>query len=281
MLIFHRNIAGVLNYRKVFFPRRDQVLAITQTIRRNDVIRIFGLYSELELDHLVTGKKALTATIDLTQGSDVIWSGMKKKSCRYEISRAEKMKADITIEISSERACRDFLGVYNTFAQTKGPVPTVETSHFNEYGDSKEVLVLYYLNEPLCCHLLLRDREAGIVKLLYSGSRRLESTAYHSTCGALNRYLHWFEMQKYYAEGFNTYDFGGIRYAEHPTARFKLSFGAVIRPEYYYLLAGSRLLGSVGNFIYRRCFKSAIFANEIAEASPLTGAQSVNDTIKC
>lgn len=279
MLIFQRNIAGLLNYRKVFFPNRDQGLFITEALLRNDVVRMFGLYTELEVEHLVTQRKALTACIDLTRGSEAIWSSMKKKSCRYEINRAEKMLDCVEIESNSERARRDFLCLYNSFAQAKGPVPTLGVRHFNEYGDAKEVSVLYHLKQPLCCHLLLRDKEAGIVKLLYSGSRRLESTAYQSTCGALNRYLHWFEIQKYCEEGFATYDFGGIRYADHPTARFKLSFGAVIRPEYYYLLAGSRLLGNVGNFIYQKCFRSAIIANEIDEDSVLNGAQGVSDGI--
>ncbi len=265
MLTFQRNIGGLLNYRKVFFPTPDQAFAITKALMRNDVVRIFGLYSELDIKHLVTHKKSLTACIDLTMGPEAIWSGMKKKSCRYEIHRAEKMLTEVQIEVNSARARRDFLVVYNTFAEAKGPVPRLSAQQFLEYREVADAYVLYHGDQPVCCHLLLRDREAGIVKLLYSGSRRLESTEYQSICGALNRYLHWFEIQKYSGDKFNIYDFGGIRYENHPTARFKLSFGASITSEHYYLLAGSHLLGALGNFVYQKCFRSAILANDIAE----------------
>ena len=83
--------------------------------------------------------------------------------------------------------------------------------------------MLYLDTQPLCSHVLLRDPETSIVRLLYSGSRRLESPERSAACGMLSRDLRWHEMQRYYAQGFLTSDFGGLGRPES-ISRFKLSF---------------------------------------------------------
>jgi lipid II:glycine glycyltransferase (peptidoglycan interpeptide bridge formation enzyme) len=61
-------------------------------------------------------------------------------------------------------------------------------------------------------------------------------------CGALNRYLHWHEMQNYKACGIEWYDFGGIGHqAPHQTKfnQFRLSFGGTIVSGHHYTFAGA------------------------------------------
>lgn len=256
MLAFECEIAGLFRYRKIYFASRESALEISRSVRPNEVVRLFGVFSDLGRPrHLIAHQQMLTTWVDLSAGPEQVLNGMKKKSCRYEIRRAEKMLDRVKIEINSPRALRDFLPLYNTFAVTKGPVPKLSPERFEEYVANGEALVLYLDEQPLCCHLLLCDREAGIARLFYSGGRRLESQEDANACGALNRYLHWHEMRRYHAQGFHTYDFGGIRNLTHPTARFKLSFGGVAVTEHYYLFGGMPWLTTLGNLVYGRFFK--------------------------
>lgn len=260
MLTIERRIGGVLRYRKVWFPSQDGALEISQSLRSNDVVRIFGASPEIApLPRLVKHRQLKTAWVDLSAGPDAILDGMKRKSCRYEIRRAERMLNKIEIEITSERANRDFLALYNEFAKVKG-LPQFSRHWLEEYAAFGEIFVLYLNGESMCCHLLLQDQEAGIVRLLYSGSRRLQNSEDAAACGALNRYLHWYEMQRYHGQGFATFDFGGIRDPEDPISRFKLSFGGVIMTEHYYLLSGSQWIAGLGNFVYERILRRTVYA---------------------
>jgi hypothetical protein len=262
MVITERRVGGFLRYRKVWFPKREAALQISQSMRPNDVVRLFAASSDLgTLRGLVRHRQGLTAFLDLSGGPEAVLKGMKKKSCRYEIRRAEKMLDRVRIEINSSRACRDFLTLYNDFAKAKG-LPKLPASWFREYVTHGEALVLYLEEEPLCCHLLLCDPDGGTVRLVFSGSRRLETPGEAAACGALNRYLHWHEIQRYHAQGIVNFDFGGIRSSEDPISRFKLSFGAVVVPEHYYLLGGTLWVARLGNLIYERILRRRAFASK-------------------
>jgi len=182
--------------------------------------------------------------------------GMKKKSCLCMIRRAERMLDRVTIEIGSEKANRDFLIVYNDFTQAKG-LPELSARWIQENSAHCETLVLYLEGNPLCGHLVLLDPETGIVRPLYSGSRRLESPEQAAACGMLNRYLHWQEMQRYYAQGFETYDFGGLGQAS--IARFKLSFGGMVLIQHFYLLSGRQWIARLGKFVYEQILRRRTF----------------------
>lgn len=257
MVTLERRI-GLLRYRKVYFPNRDAVLQIGRSMRATDVVRVFAAPFSLEgLPNLVKSQRSLTTHIDLSVGPERILGAMKRKSCRYEIRRAETMLSAVEIETNSPRALRDFLPLYNSFAKAKGPVPTLSKDQFHEYAIYSDVFVLYHKQRPLCCHLFLRDLEVNAVRLLYSGSRRFDNVEDAARCGPLNRYLHWYEMQRYCAEGILIYDFGGMRSLTHSTAQFKLSFGGAVVSEYYSLLGGTPWLTKLGGRVYERFFKSA------------------------
>jgi hypothetical protein len=94
--------------------------------------------------------------------------------------------------------------------------------------------------EAICGHLNLLDKESGVSRMLWSASRRFEDHATARLAGILNVYLHWYEIEKYREEGFQTYDLGGIGGLDDNVGvnRFKLQFGGTIVREHNYLLAG-------------------------------------------
>jgi len=269
MVTIERRVAGLLHYRKMWFPGYEQALEITRSLGPTDVVRFFAAPGKLyALPNMVKHRELQTARIDLSAGPTRVLSGMKKKSCRYEIRRAEKMLDLVEIEINSARAHRDFLQIYNGFAEIKG-IPRLPSRWLREYSAHGETLVLYLKGKALCCHLLLCDPETRIVRLLHSGSLRLQTAEDAAACGALNRYLHWHEMQRYHAKGFLTFDFGGIRHVDDNFSRFKLSFGGVVMPEHYYLFSGSQWIARLGNLVYEKILRHrAIKAN--GDSGPIT-----------
>jgi hypothetical protein len=272
MVIIDRRLAGIFRYRKIWFATRDGALRIDRSLRSTDVVRFFAAPSNLVgLPHLITHRQLRTAWVDLSTGLGQVMNGMKRKSCRYEIQRAEKMLDRVEIQINSPRAKRDFLTVYNEFAKAKN-LPAFRTPWIKEYSTHGEVLVLYLDGRALCCHLLLLDPSVATVRLLYSGSRRLETREVAAACGALNRYLHWYEMQRYHSQGFVTFDFGGIRDPGDAISRFKLSFGGAIVNENYLLVSGIRWITRLGNLAYESLRRQGTTPSKDATTVPLNNS---------
>jgi hypothetical protein len=258
MVKIERRVHRLLRDRNFWFPSPAQAMEISKSLRPNDVVRFFGVSPALDtVSHLVDHQKMRSLWIDLFAGPDAVLNGMKRKSCRYEIHRAEKMLGRVVIEIGSVKANHDFLAVYNDFACAKG-LPALSVDWIQEHSAHCETLVLYLAGEPLCSHLLLRDPQASIVRLLYSGSRRLKSPEHAAACGALNRYLHWHEMQHYYNQGFMTFDFGGVGQPESIT-RFKLSFGGTVLTQHFYLLSGMQWIARLGKLVSERILRRKTF----------------------
>jgi hypothetical protein len=258
MVTIERRVHRLLRYRKFWFPNRDQAREISRSLRPNDVVRFFAAPTDLApLPHLVEHYRMQTSRLDLSAGPEALLNGMKRKSCRYEIHRAEKMLHQTAIEIATERSNRDFLALYNEFTRAKG-LPPLHSGWIPQNAAYTETLVLYLDGKPLCAHLFLRDPQAQIVRLLYSCSRRLESSEDASACGSLNRYLHWYEMQRYHALGFAIFDFGGLGHPES-IARFKLSFGGSVLTEHYYLLSGVPSVAKLGKLLYEQILRRRTF----------------------
>jgi hypothetical protein len=262
MVTIERRMHGLLRHRSFWFPSRTQAMEISKSLRPDDVVRFFAVSPALDsLPHLVEQYRMHTVWIDLSAGPDAVFNGMKKKSCRCEIRRAEKMLGRVAIEIGSDKANHDFLTVYNDFTRAKG-LPQLHPRWIQENSAHCESFVLYLDGEALCSHLLLRDPETSIVRPLYSGSRRLESPEHAEACGALNRYLHWHEMQRYYAQGYMYFDFGGVSHLGESIARFKLSFGGTLLPQYFYLLSGLQWVARLGKFVNKRILRRNTFKPE-------------------
>jgi Acetyltransferase (GNAT) domain len=278
MVTIERSVHGILRYRKFWFPGRAEAAEISHSFRPNDVVRLFAVSPAIHsLSHLVEQYRMRTVCINLSAGLDAVLKGMKPTSCRYRIRRAEKMLDRVVIESSSEKANRDFLTVYNQFSRAKG-LPELSARWIHENSTHCETLVLYLDGEALCTHLLLRDPQASVVRLLYSGSRRLESPELADACGVLNRYLHWHEMQRYASQGFANYDFGGIGDTDDPITRFKLSFGGTVVPQYFYLLSGLPWVAKLGKLLYQKILRRRSFqpTADPSPENPPDDAQSQN-----
>lgn len=250
MVTIERQVGGLIRYRKVWYSDHEAALEIARSMYSNHLVRLFGAsVNPNTIPHLVSSRHMRTAWVDLTATSEGILNGMRKKSCRYEIRRAERMLGRVDIETGTTRSSQDFLTVYNDFAKVK-KLPAFRPSWLQEYAAHADIFVLYFEKRPLCCHLLLRDPDKRAARLLYSGSRRLQTAEDASACGPLNRYLHWHEMQHYKNSGYATFDFGGIRNPEDSITRFKLSFGGRVVTEQYCVLGGSVWLARLGNVLY-------------------------------
>jgi hypothetical protein len=259
MVTIERHVHGLLRYRKFWFPGRTAAAEISNSLRPNDVVRFFAVSPAFDsLSHLVEQYRMRTVCINLSAGPAAILAGMKPTSCRYRIRRAEKMLDRVVIETSSEKSNRDFLAVYNNFSRAKG-LPEITARWIQENSAHCDSLVLYLDGDALCTHLLLRDPQTSIVRLLYSGSRRLQSPEHAAACGTLNRYLHWHEMQRYAAQGFTTFDFGGIGDTDDPITRFKLSFGGAVLTQHFYLLSGLPWVAKLGKFLYQQILRRRTF----------------------
>jgi hypothetical protein len=207
-----------------------------------------------------------TTLIDLRAGLDEIRRRMSPKGCRYEIRRAEKMRDRMEVRRNTAECIADFLSVYNSFAGRKSAVSRVYSWSLTKLAPVSDVFVVYLDGRAMCGHVMLCDNKARRVRLMFSGSRRLENARDASLCAALNRYLHWHEIQTYYEQGMRCYDLGGIRYQNgndefSHASRFKLSFGGSIVPEYSYVFSGAPAIGRLVYGVYRkmrgRVFKPA------------------------
>src|SRR5215831_3970384 len=118
MVTIERRVHRFVRYRKFWFPSRSQAAEISESLRANDVARFFAVSPPLDNPpHLVERYLMPTLWIDLSAGPDAMLAGMKKKSCRNMIHRAEKMLDRVAIEVGSEQSDRDFLRVYNEFTR--------------------------------------------------------------------------------------------------------------------------------------------------------------------
>lgn len=268
MLIFERMIAGLIRYRRVFFPRDDQLVELVQHLQPFDLVRVFsaGMVCSSDLRPISHGK-GQTTFVDLSKGQEAIYGGMHA-NCRYKVRRAQKMLGRIEIVMNTEAARLEFLDLYNHFVRAKRRMPVLTPQRFNEFLPHADIFMLYYDGQPTCGRLVLRDVESRIALMLYSATRRLDEGADTITIGLLNRYLHWHEMNTYQAAGMEKYDFGGAGSANPSVTQFKMSFGGHLIPYQYGLYAGTaRMAWRFAHSLYTRwtgqIFDTSITGDEL------------------
>jgi|SRR5215469_8086205 len=109
MVTIEQRVRRLLHYRTSWFPSCAQAAEISESLRPDDVVRFFAVSPACHSPrHLVDYYKFDTLWISLSAGPEAVLNGVKRKSCRYEIRRAEKMLDRVAIEIGSEKANRDF-----------------------------------------------------------------------------------------------------------------------------------------------------------------------------
>jgi hypothetical protein len=253
MLILERQIARVIRYRRVFFPRNDQLVELVKHLRPFDIVRVFfAPAASLNGVRPIDGEERQTTFVDLSKGLDAIYDGMHT-SCRYKIRRAQKMSGRIDIVMNTEVARSDFLDLYNNFVRAKRGLRILTPRRLNEYLPQADIFMLYFDGQPTCGRLVLRDMDSRTALMMYSGTKRLDTGADTITIGLLNRYLHWHEMKTYHAAGIEKYDFGGAGSANPSITQFKRSFGGQMTTYHYALYAGTpRIAWQLAHALYTR-----------------------------
>ena len=265
MLILERRIARVIRYRRVFFPRNDQLVELVKHLRPFDVVRVFfAPAASLNGVRPIDTAERETTFVDLSKGLDAIYDGMHT-NCRYKIRRAHKMRGRIEIVMNTEVARSDFLNLYNNFVRAKRGLRNLTSRRLNEYLPQADVFMLYFDGQPACGRLVLRDMDSRTALLMYSGTRRLDEGVDTITIGLLNRYLHWHEMKTYHAAGMEKYDFGGAGSAHPSVTQFKRSFGGHMSTYHYALYAGTpRIAWELAHSLYTRWTEGPEILNSVS-----------------
>jgi hypothetical protein len=176
-------------------------------------------------------KPTWTLLFDLLRSKEELWSEMKRKSCRQDITKASRRQ---TVILRNEETERSFCLVNEHIARKgyRGPLSRREWEGLLAHGD---VFSLWVDNLPVATHALLVDGSGLRVRTVFGGEVDPGLPSLGGLVGSFNRALHWHEMNHYKQEGFRTYDFGGLVLDEtsplHPIDLFKRSFGGTPVPE--------------------------------------------------
>lgn len=234
--------------RMVFFPNLNEIQSLINGLAINAVVRIRQT-SVLIHDHPNIIKRGVfrTSCIDLTRDLDALYREMDPKSCRYEIRKAQRLEHRLRITCNELQTILDFFQLYNSFVRLKGHTHPISWRRLQEYLPVSDVWCIYLDDRVMCGHLLVRDTIVKRVRLIFS-ARRLQGAEDTTVTGALNRYLHWEELQRYKDKGIEIYDFGGIGDGSSSVAKFKLSFGGFRVQDNSYVFAGA--MGTIGYKAY-------------------------------
>lgn len=229
----------------VFFPSRHELEQLEQQTAANCILRVCQTAALLERTTKMVARNVFRTTcVNLTEELQDIFEQMDRKSCRYEIRRAEKMLDRVQFRRDKSVEARNgFLQLYNGFVSLKGYEGALSRTRLDQYLQVSDLWLLELDGELVCGHVVAPDENARRARLIFSATSRLRTAEDAKATGALNRYLHWQELQTYKADGLVSYDFGGIGDGTSSIARFKLSFGGTIAQENSYVFCG--ILGRV------------------------------------
>jgi len=168
-----------------------------------------------------------TLEIDLTQDIGFIYSNFSKQ-IRQQNTQA--IKEGFTYHFHED--FKGFEKFFNDFAAKKEIFFTSE----RRLKEMMPYLKLAYAkkdNEILAAHSFIFDGEVGIVRHFHSASRRLDEQYDAKIIGKANKFLTCQCIEYFKANGFTSFDFGGIRYPlpENTTNginNYKMLFGGVI-----------------------------------------------------
>lgn len=248
-----QRLFGVVRYRKVFFATAEGIRSLTARLRPNDIIRFqYEQGFRFDSPYLVQSSPVASIWIDLTQGTDAILKAMDRRTARY-LRAADKLRGRIEIRSNAD-VLKDYLEVYNAFAEAKAGVPKLSRRVLDRYRPVSDIFVLYLDGRAMCAHLTVKDKQAKRLYSMFGGNRRLESKEDADLCGKLERYLFWHEICLYQASGMELYSLGGIAHDDlrAPFNQFKLRFGGFVVTECSHTLSGAPELARLGVGIYRR-----------------------------
>ena len=246
MITLSKNLKGIIPYRIVLWPTDEALKKMAGRLPPTHCVRVEAATAELENARCVVDHHlSLTLTIDLRRPLDELFKELITNA-RIRVHKAEKLGDRVTIRRYTggpdpDNLIDDFVTLYNAFVNSKtGKSFPISSDLVRSYFPHADLILMDLDGKSICGHLNLVDREAGISRMGFSGSRRFDDQPTARLAGILNVYLHWYEIQKYREEGLRTYDFGGIGGVDDNVGvnRFKLQFGGTIVREHNYLLAG-------------------------------------------
>ncbi|MGD0291519.1 MAG: GNAT family N-acetyltransferase [Candidatus Binataceae bacterium] len=227
----------VFRYRVAYFPTQQLSEMLIHELATNELLRIRQTPAELDnSSNLLRRTVFKSIRINLSEDLSVLRRKMDE-TCRRWLRKAEKFHGEIEIRRNSPAATADFITLYNRFASRSKHSGPLSPGRLQRFAGMSDLLVLYSRSRPVCGHFWLRDEVASRVRLLFSASSRLEGKEDAILVGALNRYLHWHEIEFFKSEQFDTYDLGGFEAEEDledSLTRYKLSLGGSIVRENNY-----------------------------------------------
>ena len=246
MLTVSKKLKGIIPYRIVLWPTDQALKQMADRLPPIHCVRVEAANTELQNGRCVVDHHlSLTLRIDLRRKLDELFKELITNA-RIRVHKAEKLGDRVTIRRYAggpdpDNLVDDFVTLYNAFVNSKtGKSFPISSDLVKSYFPHADLILMDLDAKSICGHLNLVDRDAGISRLGFSGSRRFDDQPTARLAGILNVYLHWYEIQKYREEGLHTYDFGGIGGVDDNVGvnRFKLQFGGTIVREHNYLLAG-------------------------------------------
>lgn len=217
---------------------------------------IYNLIQSVEIKvpekHIIYKEKFYTTKINLEKELNEIYEAFEKKSTKYEINTAKKEINNISLKVNSDFT--EFINLSKKYYSNKYNINKDITRELEKYKSIGDLITIYYDGILISGIYLIKDYP-NRVRLLYAYSNYLESPDYRKKSNYLNRYIHWWAIQKYKTEGFMEYDLGGINLdvnsKTYGITKFKLSFGGQICEEYNYLIAKyAKLLKPIYNLKY-------------------------------
>jgi len=193
--------------------------------------------------HPVPGTKCKpfhTFLVDLTVSDNELLARLHKDTI-HKIKRArdnEKVVCE-TPDPSDPAVLDQFEEVYNRFAARKGllPVQREILDNLAEVGRLDLSLAKDAQGNPLVYHANYRAKERVSGTYSVSLYRELSDSSVRNAIGRANRYLTWYDLLRYKADGVKAFDFGGWYTGATDEAllkinEFKRGFGGQIVREY-------------------------------------------------
>jgi len=220
------------------------------------IFKIYNLIQSTEINvpvkYLIYKKTFYTIKINLKKELSEIYDSFDKKSTKYEINCAKKETNNISLKVNCDFS--EFANLSRKYYLQKYNISKDISKNLEKYKNFGDLITIYYNNTLISGIFVIKDYPNRI-RLLYAYSAYLENPDYKKKSSYLNRYIHWWAIQKYKTEGFMEYDLGGINLdvnsKTYGITKFKLSFGGQICEEYNYLIAKyAKLLKPIYNLKY-------------------------------
>lgn len=168
------------------------------------------------------GTKKYTKTIVLPLHNSIETTRASfSTTLKYDIKKGESEG----IQCYFNKDIKVFFTFYNEFAKRKN-LHIFDTSRMEEFNIPEWKCSFAVFNgDILVAHSYLEDKESGIVRLMESGSVRLNNQHQAKLIAYANKFLHYHDIKYFTEQGLQFYDFGG--WDDLPgLLAFKQSFGA-------------------------------------------------------